>query len=47
MGTVGTSHHDVKEEIQVTKFMSMRVPMRDTGAERLVVCAGQRPDQVG
>lgn len=37
MGTVGTSHHDVKGEIQITEFMSMRVPMRDTGAERLVV----------
>ena len=37
MGTVGTSHHDVKGEIQITKFMSMRVPMRDTGAELLVV----------
>ena len=37
MGTAGTSHRDVKEEIQVTKFTSMRVPMRDTGAELLVV----------
>jgi hypothetical protein len=37
MGTAGTSHHDAKEEIQITKFMSMRVPMRDTGAELLVV----------
>lgn len=26
-----------KEEIQITKFMSMRVPMRDTGTELLVV----------
>ena len=37
MGTAGTSHRDVKEDIQITKFMSMRVPMRDTGAELLVV----------
>ena len=37
MGTAGTSHHDVKEEIQITEFMSMRVPMRDTGAELFVV----------
>lgn len=37
MGTTGTSHHDAKEEIQITKIMSMRVPMRDTGAELLVV----------
>ena len=37
MGTAGTSHHDAKEEIQVTRFTSMRVPMRDTGAELLVV----------
>jgi hypothetical protein len=37
MGTVGTSHHDVKGEMQITKFMSMRVPMHDTGAELLVV----------
>ena len=37
MGTVGTSHHDVKAEMQMTKFISMRVPMRDTGAELLVV----------
>ena len=37
MGTAGTSHHDVKGEIQITKFMSMRVPMHDTGAELLVV----------
>ena len=37
MGTAGTSHHDVKEEIQITKIMSMRVPMRDTGAELRVV----------
>ena len=36
MGTVGTSHHDVKGEMQITKFMSMRVPMHDTGAELLV-----------
>jgi hypothetical protein len=37
MGTVGTSHHDVKEEIQMTKFMSVRVPMHDAGAELPVV----------
>ena len=37
MGTAGTSHRDVKGEIQVTKIMSMRVPMRDTGTELLVV----------
>ena len=37
MGTVGTSHHDVKGEMQITKLISMRVPMRDTGAELLVV----------
>lgn len=37
MGTAGTSHRDVKGEIQVTKFMSMRVPKRDTGAELFVV----------
>lgn len=37
MGTTGTSHHDVKEEIKMTKFMNMRVPMRDTGAEQFVV----------
>ncbi len=37
MGTAGTSHHDVKEEIRITKIMSMRVPMRNTGAELLVV----------
>lgn len=37
MGTVGTSHHDVKREMQITKFMSMRVSMHDTGAELPVV----------
>ena len=37
MGTVGTSHHDVKGEMQMTKFISIRVPKRDTGAELLVV----------
>ena len=37
VGTAGTSHHDVKGEIQITELMSMRVPMRDTGAELLVV----------
>jgi len=37
MGTVGTSHHDVKGEMQITKFMSMNVPMRDSGAELFVV----------
>ena len=37
MGTAGTSYRDFKEEIQVTKIMSMRVPMRDTGTEQLVV----------
>jgi hypothetical protein len=33
--TVEQSIDDAKEEIQITKFMSMRVPMWDTGAERL------------
>lgn len=37
LGTTGTSHHDDKGEIQVTKFMSMRVPTHDTGAELFVV----------
>ena len=37
MGTAGTSHHDAKGEIQITEFMSMRVPMHDTGAELFVV----------
>lgn len=37
MGTVGTSHYDVKGEMQ----------MHDTGAELHVVCAGQRVIQEG
>jgi len=37
MGTAGTSHRNAKGEIQVTEFMSMRVPMWDTGTEQLVV----------
>lgn len=37
LGTAGTSHHNAKEEVQVTEFMSMRVPMCDTGTEQLVV----------
>lgn len=37
MGSGGISHYDAKEEIQITEFMSMRVSMRDTGTELLVV----------
>lgn len=37
MGTTGTSHHDVKEEMRITEIMSVRVSMRDTGAEQFVV----------
>jgi hypothetical protein len=37
MGTVGTSRHDEKGDIQITKFMSIRVPMHETGAELFVV----------
>jgi hypothetical protein len=37
VGTGGISHHDAKGEIQITEFMSMRVPMRDTGTGLLVV----------
>ena len=34
---MGTSRHDEKGEIQITEFMSMRVPMHETGAELFVV----------
>ena len=37
MGTVGTSRHDDKGDIQITKFMSIRVPMHGTGTELFVV----------
>ncbi len=37
VGTTGTCHHDDKGEIQATEIASMRVPMRDTGAELFVV----------
>jgi len=37
MGTVGTSRHDDKGYIQITKFMSIRVPMHETGTELFVV----------
>ncbi len=37
MGTVGTSRYGVKGEIQITELMSMRVPIRSTGAELFVV----------
>lgn len=37
MGTAGTSRYDVKGEMQITELMSMRVPMRKTGAELPVV----------
>ena len=34
---MGTSRHDEKGEIQITEFMSMRVPMHETGAELFVL----------
>lgn len=37
MGTTGTGRHDVKREMQITNIMSVRVSMRETGAEQPVV----------
>jgi hypothetical protein len=43
----GTCRPDDKGEIQVEETTRVRVPMRGTGAEQSVVCAGQRTDQEG
>ena len=37
LGTAGTSRYDDKGEMQVTEFISMRVPRHSTGAELPVV----------
>lgn len=37
LGNVGTCRTDVKGDVQVANTMRIRVPMRYTGAEQLVV----------
>ena len=37
MGTAGTSHYDVKGDMQVAESMSIRVPKHNTGTELFVV----------
>jgi len=34
---MGTSRHDEKGDIQITEFMSIRVPKHETGAELFVL----------